>query len=113
MEKLLKAQFDMALEKMPQEFSSKMFCTECRKLGTQEISIRNGHSKKYLITKCTKTSERTWLKIKHPEAAKNEPQGKLEQPELFEKNSRIALAIKILKDAGYKVFKPETSFTEI
>ena len=120
MDKLLQAQFEKALEKMPMEFTSKMFCTECRKLGTPESSIKNGVAREYLINHALKASQRGWTKglvwtgqdsqktIFDDLPCNVECSGGITADEYL-----IHQAIQTLKKAGYKILMPETTFKEI
>lgn len=122
MEKLFEAIFEQAFADMPEEFTSKHFCTACRKYGLVEDKIRNGSAKKYLAKNAHRNPNftRSWNKNKPtPNHEIIQTGGKMPKQlelELEEKQfdeDILAEAIKIVKKAGLKVLKPETTFKEI
>jgi ribosomal protein S8 len=123
MEKLFEAIFEQAFADMPEEFTSKQFCNACRKYGLLEDKIRNGSAKKFLAKYAHRNPNftRSWNKNKQTEIVQTVE--KLPKPkqlelelELKEKQfdeDMLEEAIKIVKKAGLKVYKPETTFKEI
>lgn len=100
------------LKTMPKSFTSYQFGVQLRK---KEISIsnttsvsdkllRNGNAKEFLKTHCMPNGKRSRTWQKAPNMATTTT--------LFDEIS-IDDAIRVLKNAGYKVLKPETQFKEI
>jgi hypothetical protein len=130
MEKLFEAIFEQAFADMPDEFTSKHFCNACRKYGLLEDKIRNGSAKKYLAKNAHRNPNFTrswnknnvrlgWDELKNvmmmPDKTVEKMPKQLEL-ELKEKQfdeDILEEAIKIVKNAGLKVYKPETTFKEI
>jgi hypothetical protein len=122
MEKLFEAIFEQAFADMPEEFTSKHFCTACRKYGLLEDKIRNGSAKKFLAKNAHRNPNftRSWNKNKPTPNAeiiqtveKMPKQLELELKEKQFDEDILEEAIKIVKNAGYKIYKPETTFKEI
>jgi hypothetical protein len=127
MEKLFEAIFEQAFADMPDEFTSKHFCNACRKYGLLEDKIRNGSAKKYLakfahrnqnFTRSWNKNKPTWDALMKNEEIKQTVEKLPKQLELelqlkeFDEDI-LEEAIKIVKRAGLKVYKPETTFKEI
>ena len=110
MEKLVEAIFEQAFNEMPDEFTSKHFCTVCRKYGLKEQIIKNGDTRKYLENVCARSmdSRRSWFKVHNLQEKFLQMQLDLET-----KEEKIQNAIALLKNEGYKVLKSETTFKEI
>jgi hypothetical protein len=122
MDKLLQAQFEKALEKMPNEFTSKAFCEECRKLGTPQRYIQNGGTRKFLLLNCFHNdfqNQRSWTKKKEVNKTLFDDLPNscmvITDSGITDKQHQelIEQSIQILKNAGYKILMPKTTFKEI
>ena len=127
MEKLVEAIFEQAFNEMPDSFTSKHFCNTCRIYGLLEDKIRNGSAKKYLVKHAHRNPNftRSWNKNKPTWDALMQNKEIIQTVEKNPKQLELDLqlkefdedileeAIKIVKRAGLKVLKPETTFKEI
>lgn len=90
-----------ALEKMPYTFTSHMFCRVAANYGLTKRDIDNGVVAYFLKQNCNQlSSKRSWAK-------------KTAGTNTIFQTSTLEEAIKMVKDAGYKVMKPVNEWQEV
>lgn len=90
-----------ALDKMPNEFTSREFSLEARKNGVSEKFIRHGGIGEYLHRYCDHPSKFQWIKRTQNTLHNVKKQDRLSDGDYdFEKE-----CVEYLKEKGYKIFK--------